>query len=473
MNAAIYTRVSTLEQAQEGYSLTAQKDKLLKYAEAMNYNVVGVFTDDGFSGKTLNRPEMQKLIQAVKTESINIVLIYKLDRLSRRVKDVLDLVELFAEHNVTLFSLSENLDLSSPFGRAALKMSATFSELERETIVERMRLGKDQKAKNGMASRKHYLPIGYDYDETTSKFVPRSDEKEQVLKMYQMYLQGATYAQISAYMRNNGYKNRYSSYKARTSPGKVLRNPFYAGYFIHNGEIYKANNIEPIIDYETWLKAEVIRLNTKKKLLLPGSPYLLTGLIYCGRCGNRYVSKKYDQVQVCANGNKHEYHRLCYGCTARVKRDKLYTKIPMCDNVIIKQTDLDNIIINAVKNLHFVKFKATTTGQQLNLINLQISELKESLEKLLDVYLSGIITKEQLQERSSKIEAEIALKEKALADMKSNVTPTPEVNADKINQRIKNWDNLDLYDKRQLLQVLIKKIVIDGENVNIEWLVDF
>ena len=150
MKAAIYVRVSTLEQAMEGYSVSVQKEKLQRYAEAQSYDIVDIYSDEGFSGKSLLRPAVERLINDIKSGKINIVLIYKLDRLSRHVKDVLELVELFEQYKVTLYSLNENLDLSSPFGRAALKMSATFSELERETIVERMIMGKSARAKNGL-----------------------------------------------------------------------------------------------------------------------------------------------------------------------------------------------------------------------------------------------------------------------------------------------------------------------------------
>ena len=119
-----------------------QKEKLSAYAAAQSYDVANIYSDEGFSGKDLHRPAMERLIADVANKRIDIVLIYKLDRLSRHVKDVLELVELFDKYSVTLYSLTENLDLSSPFGRAALKMSATFSELERETIVERMQWAK-------------------------------------------------------------------------------------------------------------------------------------------------------------------------------------------------------------------------------------------------------------------------------------------------------------------------------------------
>lgn len=170
INAALYIRVSTQEQAIEGYSLDAQQGKLEKYAEYQGYNIYGIYRDEGFSASTIHRPALLQLINAVKSGLVNIVIIYKLDRLSRRVKDVLELVDLFEKYNVTLFSLSENIDLSSPFGRAALKISATFSELERETIIERTRLGKEQRVREGKMMYNGNPPFGYRHDNDTDRF---------------------------------------------------------------------------------------------------------------------------------------------------------------------------------------------------------------------------------------------------------------------------------------------------------------
>ena len=115
MRAALYCRVSTIEQATEGYSIGEQKEKLSAYARAQSYSIVGVYSDEGFSAKDLNRPAMTNLMTDIKQGKIDTVLIYKLDRLSRNVSDVLYLVDLFDKYDVVFFSLHENFDLGSPF----------------------------------------------------------------------------------------------------------------------------------------------------------------------------------------------------------------------------------------------------------------------------------------------------------------------------------------------------------------------
>lgn len=468
MKAGIYCRVSTLEQATDGYSLQAQEQKLTLYAEGMQYNIFNTYIDDGYSGSSINRPALTKLINDIKAHNIDIVLIYKLDRLSRSVKNVLELVELFEKYNVTLFSLNENLDLSSPFGRAALKMSATFSELERETIVERMMMGKMQRVNQGKAMRNSVLPIGYDYDEKNDKFVPNPQEKEQVEKIYELYLKGWNYSQLSRYM-NKHYKNRYNSYRFRTAVGKVLENPFASGYFFYKGNIYKATNIEPIITYETWLKAQKMRLEAKKKRFIPTSPYLLTGLMYCGKCGQRFVAKKYDhREKKKTTGEVVIYKRDCYGCCARVKREVAY--IPdKCDNIIIRQEELNDYVVSRFKNLKFNNFIISAEDNVINLLQQQITDLEEKIDKMLDLYESNLITKDQLTQRLEKLEKEMNEKKMLLDNETNNVQETPTLKIDEIKEKIKNFDNLTHIDKRILLKAIIKKITIFPDKINISW----
>ena len=290
MKAAIYARVSTLEQATEGYSIGVQKEKLTHYANAQNYEIADVYSDEGFSGKDLMRPAMLRMLDDVRSGKIDIVLIYKLDRLSRHVKDVLELVETFDKYKVTLYSLNENLDLSSPFGRAALKMSATFSELERETIVERMEMGKHARARSGKYSCPGKSPFGYKLNKETDRLEIVPEEAEAVRDMYAKYIEGYSFRKLYRYCKAKYPGIRFFSNSMCCKP--VIERPMYAGYFIHNGELIKATNYEPIISYETYLQAqEAVKRNLTKREH-DNTPYLLTGLIFCGQCGRAYCGKR-------------------------------------------------------------------------------------------------------------------------------------------------------------------------------------
>ena len=155
---AIYVRVSTQEQAENGNSLEFQIEKLKAYCQLHEFKIVGEYIDAGVSGSKSERPALNKLKSNI--DNIDIVLIYKLDRLSRSIKDTMFLIEdLFKPHNVNLISLSENFDTSQAMGMATIGMLSTFAQLERETIKERMLSGKTQAVKSGKNLNK--TPFGY------------------------------------------------------------------------------------------------------------------------------------------------------------------------------------------------------------------------------------------------------------------------------------------------------------------------
>ena len=155
---ALYMRVSTQEQAENGNSLEFQKEKLEAYCKIHEYKIVGEYVDAGVSGAKFNRPALDRLKSDV--DKIDIVLIYKLDRLSRSIKDTMLLIEdFFKPNNVDLISLSENFDTSQAIGMATVGMLSTFAQLERDTINQRMMAGKVQSVKNG--NYINNVPFGY------------------------------------------------------------------------------------------------------------------------------------------------------------------------------------------------------------------------------------------------------------------------------------------------------------------------
>lgn len=147
---AIYVRVSTTNQAEEGYSIQGQIDSLIKYCEAMGWIIYEEYTDAGFSGGKIDRPAMSKLITDAKHKRFDTILVYKLDRLSRSVRDTLYLVkDVFNQNNIHFVSLQENIDTSSAMGNLFLTLLSAIAEFEREQITERMTMGKIGRAKSG------------------------------------------------------------------------------------------------------------------------------------------------------------------------------------------------------------------------------------------------------------------------------------------------------------------------------------
>lgn len=310
--AGLYICVSTLEQAQEGYSIGAQKERLIAFCKAHDWTIMDIYVDGGYTGANINRPGLQKLIS-----EIDIVLVYKLDRLSRSQKDTLYLIEeVFLPNNVDFVSMSESFDTSTPFGRAMIGILSVFAQLEREQIKERTHMGLIARAKQGLYHGGGKPPIGYNYDHENGKLVINEYEAIQIKKIFEWYSNGMSTDKIAERLKSEGYKNKYKSWDIvnGSTVAKILCNDVYLGV-THFGDVVTENTHEPIITREQFEKTQEIKI---KRQEIYGdtafvSAHLLTGMIFCGRCGARYFAKR--------SYSRYEYF-LCYSRAKASKRCK-------------------------------------------------------------------------------------------------------------------------------------------------------
>ena len=241
---ALYVRVSTDAQAEEGHSINAQSEKLTAFCKMKGFENYELFIDGGFSGSNLNRPEMQRLIKEIGKKNISHVVVFKLDRLSRSQKDTLNLIEDVLLPNETDFvSLHENFDTSTPYGRAMIGIISAFAQLERENIFLRTRMGMVERVKDGYWMGGGQIPFGYDYDKEQGILVPNADA-EKVRKMYELYLKGYSASKI-AIMLDLKYDKLVT---------QILTRKSNAGYIVYKGEEYKGRH-EAIVSLDTYLQA--------------------------------------------------------------------------------------------------------------------------------------------------------------------------------------------------------------------------
>lgn len=155
-------RVSTEEQAQEGFSVRAQTEKLKAYALLKDWEIYDIYADEGISGKNIvDRPAINRLIEDIQDGNVNNVLVFKVDRLTRSTKDLIELVELFEQQACAFNSLTESIDTDTPSGRMFLKIIGIFAEFERENLVTRLKLGFERKVKEGYTLANYSLSYGY------------------------------------------------------------------------------------------------------------------------------------------------------------------------------------------------------------------------------------------------------------------------------------------------------------------------
>jgi site-specific DNA recombinase len=292
---AIYVRVSTQEQAEEGYSIQMQTERLKKYCEAKEWTVANIYTDPGYSGGNINRPALSKMLSDITAGNIDLVLVYKLDRLSRSQKDTLYLIEdIFLKNNVDFVSMSENFDTSTPLGRAMIGILSVFAQLEREQIKERMAMGNIGRAKEGYWRGGSGVPIGYNFTKGDSKLLVNEYEAMQVREIFDLFIKGNTFHGIANIMRSK-YSNRYSSWKNSSTIAKIITNTTYTGKLRYKGEEYEGQH-EAIISEEIFRAAQIRYFEIKKSFTSSQkTPYkgkhLLSGMIFCGNCGARYFTK--------------------------------------------------------------------------------------------------------------------------------------------------------------------------------------
>lgn len=463
--AAVYIRVSTLEQAQEGYSVGEQRERLVAYCKAHDWIIADIYVDAGYTGSNIKRPGMQKLIS--ETDKFDLVLVYKLDRLSRSQRDTLYLIEeIFLPHNVDFISMQESFDTSTPFGKAMIGLLAVFAQLEREQIKERTWMGRVARAKAGLYHGGGNIPIGYNYSD--GKLVVNVYEAEQVRKIFEWYLAGGSLKTISERLQKEGYTTRYGNYNSWTTVRNILDNEVYLGR-LHFGEIVVDNAHEAIISEEQFEAVRVLRGKRREQFGSKSfqAKYLLTGMLFCGHCGGRYYMR---------NTGRYTY----YSCYSRTKQIKSMIKDPNCKNKHWKASELEEKIDFQIRELlsspemaaeiaASKPKKATVSSKKNTSVEKRIREIDKQINKLMELYQQDNIPPEVLGESINKLYNEKTVLQNTIEPAEEPEVMPFNLAEELISNAADIWDFADEAQKRRIMQSLISKIVLTDDDVKIEW----
>ena len=244
MRAAIYIRVSTSEQAAEGYSLAAQRKSLMQWCNGRAYDVLDVYADEGISAKDIkHRPAMLQLLSDVQAGEIDVVCVWALSRLTRSVADLYSVWDLFAAHNCGLISYTEAFDTTTPTGRAMMGMLGIFAQMEREFTAERVSAAIAERAAQGKRTCNEIL--GYDLDGKDSLKINESEAKR-VRYIFDRYLDYHSLSAVAELCSLRGYTGKRGRVQTAESIRRVLTCAVYAGYNSYKGQLYKGYHT-PII----------------------------------------------------------------------------------------------------------------------------------------------------------------------------------------------------------------------------------
>ena len=450
---ACYVRVSTENQL-ENYSIDEQIDRLTAYCKAKDYTNVKFYTDGGYSGGNINRPALKNMISDIENGKIHIVIVYKLDRLSRSQKDTLLLIEdTFTKNNVGFISMNENFDTTTPFGKAMIGILSVFAQLEKDQITERFTMGRIGRAKSGLYHGGSTIPTGYDY--VDGKLVINEYEALQVRELFDLFNSGKSILSIQKYMSSK-YTTKHGAWSSESLVRKILKNPLYIGKVKFKGEYYDGIHT-PIISKDVFDLANNL-LNSVERTngytSFQKTPFkannLLTSIIYCKRCGARFSGE---------HGN--------YTCYSRSKNSKRQIKDPNCKNKKWKISELDDIVIDYISSLEFENIETNTTVSNTNTstINRRLKEIDQQIERMIDLFQVSNIPIDQIQKRVDSLTKEKETLNESLSNHDDKLSISA---ANSIKEKFLDLkESGSLEEKRLLINRIIKRIDIDGEDVDI------
>lgn len=481
MKTALYIRVSTTEQAKEGYSLAFQKRKMLTYCEAMEWEVVNIYADEGISGYSVEkRPQIKQLLEDAKSKKFDAVLIMKIDRLGRNLKELLSIVEILQKSDVRLVSVNEQIDCSTANGRMFLNMLGTLAEFEREVISERFMDGKRQKALQGIKAPGRCIPFGYDYDKTNKCFV--KNEKAPIVKLiFEKAASGLTFNQIATFLRKNNYPIIDIMPWNRKQVYDIVRNKIYEGhnvFKIGNQKVEAvdvvAKNIQPIVSEELWQEANNFRTIRKK---LVGNKYsyndfIFADVLFCKNCGWKMSTIKAKRV--CRGTPKLEYRFYRYYRCIRNDHYKIVEELTKCSSKIVNAEKFEKEFLEFIKNwnitINNLKNDNNCDTNDITSYLKKLDLLQKQRQKLLDKFLNELIDDDLYVLKNQELSNEIEQINKLIND-NNQKSDYKAINFDleKINGLKttigKLWKIMNDAEKRKFITTTFQKIIIDNGKI--------
>ncbi|MEB3520598.1 recombinase family protein [Streptococcus sp. S2(2023)] len=472
---ALYVRVSTTSQLEEGYSVEEQKAKLESYCDIKDWHIYKVYTDGGFSGSTTERPALEQLIKDAQSKLFDTVLVYKLDRLSRSQKDTLYLIEdIFLKNNIEFVSLLENFDTSTPFGRAVIGLLSVFAQLEREQIKERMQLGKLGRAKAGKSMMWAKTSYGYNYDKETGSMTVNEYEALAVKEIYSSYLAGMSITKLRDKINEEYPKQPAWSY--RTIRG-ILANPVYCGLNQYKGQTFQGTHkaIISLDDFEQTQRELAKRQQTAKELSNPRpfqAKYMLSGLTQCGYC---HAPLKVILGQKRKDGTRFKRYECYQRHPRKTKGVTVYNDNKKCESGYYDMELLEHYVLTRISQLQNDPDKIqelfsddTSPAVDKQAVQKQIDGLTLKLSKLNDLYLDDRITLDELRTKSSDFIKQRATLEE---EIKKAVTDKQAGKREKIEKLLDASSVLDMsYDNQKVVvRELIEKVQVTSDKIVIRW----
>ncbi|MCM3116308.1 recombinase family protein [Neobacillus sp. MER 74] len=492
----IYARVSTTEQAEEGYSIDEQLRLLYEWCERQGYVVHKEYADRGISGKNIeSRPALKQLIYDAKQKEFDIVLVWKMNRLARDILDLLNVVKIFEQKDIAFRSYSEQYETETPSGKLQFHMMAAIAEFERANIAENVKMGMLARAREGSWNGGQVL--GYDVVEVPNenkkrkptKLVINEKEAQTVRRIFHLYLEGNGYKSIANKLNKEGHRSKKNNLFSINAIKTILTNPVYAGYIRYNVRRdwteKRRNNInpnpvmqkglhKPIITEDTWNKAKsILEKRSGKPNRVHSGEYPLTGLLKCPSCGagmvlgrttnrNKDGSKRVLEYYVCGAW-KNKGTSACNSNGIRTEYADSYVL-----GQISKFTSSDTLIKDVVKKINNrYKSNLGPIQKEYQALKKSIAAVENKRDRVLSLFEEGVLNKAELVDRLSKLNEERQVLEDRITPLEKQLDQGghKEISFNMVKEVMTNFEmsykaTITTEQRKHLLQLLISKITI-------------
>lgn len=440
-----------------------------------------IYEDEGFSGKNVNRPRFQELLNDIKSKKINILICYRLDRISRNVADFSTTLELLQSHSCDFISIKEQFDTSTPMGRAMIYIASVFAQLERETIAERVKDNMLQMAKVGKWLGGQ-LPLGFSSEKITymneemksksfTKLIPIDEELEIIRYVYDLYLAKSSIREVTKDLNIKGFKSKNGGNFDITQVKRILRSPLYTqssksinnylteknynvfgtpnenGYLTYNKKTDKDNLIvaiaahKGVISSDKWLMVQQ-RLDANKEKVSSRAGTgtnnsLFSSLLKCSKCGASMVIKYNSKNK---NGDNYIYY-TCANRQTRYGNSK-------CDCPNLRVDIIDPKIISKIKSYNKEVMLAT--------YDLRIKELLSNENLTISVNLNSQLSKKETQAHNLVLQLSNTSDQSVAKLLMNQITNiSNEINS--LKMKIDDENNMKKYIKDEIINIKLLK----------------
>ena len=463
-SAGIYIRVSTFDQAREGFSLGEQEERLKEFCKFKRYNIYKVYQDAGISAKNDKRPAYQEMIEDVKKGIINVIVALKLDRLTRSVYDIEKLMKFVNDYECDIDCMADESNTTTSNGRMVMRIMTSVSQNEIEKCSERTKFGMAGAIKNGHIPNR----TGLGFKRENKKLVPDPLTKDIIVRIFDLYLEGKSHQAIANIYNKEKVLGKTNWYDSTIQ--KILSNELYKGDYV-NGKrtkhpTYYENVIEPIVSKEKWESCQYQKLRNARHYERTAT-YLFTNKLKCSKCGNFLGGHATTKT----NGKKYYYYK-CNTCKTYFNEIDIEKELKAFMLELAKQDDLINNYYTP-----FIKSKLEDKTEDYKK---EIKDLDKQLDRIKTAYIKGVVKLEDFDKEIKHIEYQKSDLEKRQKEQKQydNLSFTLNdlliiqdmqeiefyTNPDVLN----NWSNKSKEEKQKIIGKYIDNITIEKKNNKFE-----